>query len=60
MADQKVRVDSGSPERVAFDLASQLAGWTSATDKEVYSRKGFLDLFAECLEAVHGRREVSE
>lgn len=56
MVDQKIRVDSGSPERVALEIALQVAGWESARTQDVYTRAGFLDLYAECLRAAHGRR----
>lgn len=59
MADQ-VTIDSGSPQRVALDLARQI--WAmehSGKSFPTEARKPFLDLFAECLEASRGVREIS-
>ncbi|HYD26955.1 hypothetical protein [Brevundimonas sp.] len=45
---------SGTPENVAYKLATYLKRYISA----VRSKDEFLDLYAECLEAAKGRREV--
>ncbi|WP_176400283.1 hypothetical protein [Sphingobium sp. Z007] len=47
--------DSGSPERVAFDLLKYLA---KVTDDA--RRTKVLDQYAECLEATAGKRVVSK
>jgi hypothetical protein len=53
MADD-VRVtnlpDSGSPERVAFDLMKYL----SASEPKPHGRDGWLRCYEECLDAVKG------
>ncbi len=60
MAAQDMRVtnlpDSGSPERVALDMARQIASWESDSNRTVYTRQGFLDLYRECLVAARGLR----
>jgi len=42
--------DSGSPERVAFDLANKI----SLLEKCEKDRAYWLDLYHRCLSAVHG------
>lgn len=44
--------DSGSPERVAYDLMK----WVGGADPKPQGRAGWLDLYAECLRATRGAR----
>jgi hypothetical protein len=62
MADD-VRVtnfpESGSRERVAYDLANRVWGMEHlGKGPSPNARKEFLDLYAECLEASYGGRRV--
>ncbi len=59
MAEQP-RADNGSPERVALELANQIAGWENSTtsNDKIYTRKAFLDLYAECLRAARSLRSA--
>lgn len=63
MANDSVRItnmpDSGSPSRVAYDLAVRI--WSGehigkASNENI--RVGMLDLYAECLHAANGYRDV--
>lgn len=57
MADETT--DSGSPQRVAFDMAQRLWAWEQQGKSADPSwRKGFLDLYAECFDATRGRRST--
>ena len=51
----KTSSDSGSPERVAFDLMVKIA--THQKIDGANWRSGLLDLYAECLEATRGFRQ---
>lgn len=58
MADQSMRVtnfpDSGSPERVAYDLLKMVF---SHEGRQKMPRDEILDLYAECLYATRGFRD---
>ena len=57
MADTNVRVsgftDSGSRERVAFDLMARI---TNGEPTAYIGKKAILDLYAECMYASSGHR----
>ena len=52
----KTETDSGSPERVAENLARQIASIENLYDRDDF-RAVFLDLYAECLYATRGYRK---
>ncbi len=58
MADQSMRItnlpDSGSPERVALELAGRIK--TFSPGGSFATKDAFLDLYAECLRAAKGSR----
>lgn len=53
MADQRIVVDSGSPERIALELARQIASMENASLGHL-GRVEALRLFAECLRVAKG------
>ena len=53
----KVNADHGSPERVAYDLARDIAVREKNVDQSDW-RKYALDLYAECLIATRGFRDA--
>ena len=53
MTDQ-VELEVASKESVAFSLTLKIA-----QSEKVYDKKGILDLYAECLKATSGLREIS-
>lgn len=57
MPDQVLRMDSGSKERVAYDLMARIAGAETAGQRSL-TRKQTLELYAQCLVAVHGGLEA--
>lgn len=61
MADQNVRISNipqaSSKERVAFDLYLEVSR-AEAQDVKKRTRKDILDLYAECLHATLGYRDV--
>lgn len=65
MADQSVKItnlpDSGSPQRVAYDLANRIwhAEHQPGSGTVQGFRSQFLDLFAECLDASVGARRYN-
>jgi hypothetical protein len=63
MAEQDVRVrnlpDSGSPERVAYDLWRFMKGPFEKGESKEAQKRQLLDLYAECLEATRGFRDFS-
>lgn len=54
-----VSSDSGSRERVAFDLATRIANKESLSGQQNY-RQALLDLYAECLSATSGYRPFNQ
>jgi hypothetical protein len=63
MADNVVHIGENSPERVAFVLMERVLGvekksfhTSPPTGHTTLTRKEILDAYAECLEAVRGRR----
>lgn len=62
MADQSVRIanlpDSGSPQRVALELANTIKYAEHGTSAPPSPRKYMLDLYAECLSAAWGNRPI--
>jgi hypothetical protein len=58
MADMEL--DGDSPELVAYRLSQDVREleWRYPESGTPYNRKEYLDLFAECLEAVKGNRKV--
>ena len=61
MASESVSVtnwpDSGSPERVAFDLMKWLRNTVKTGETEA-AKDAYLDLYAECLRATNGLRRI--
>lgn len=54
MADQPIRVDSGTPHRVAYDLFYGMQQYLTV-EREPAKRIGkALDLYAQCLRAAQG------
>lgn len=51
MAEAITNIVSGSPERVAFDLATRIAN-TETVGTASYKREAMLKLYAECLRTV--------
>jgi hypothetical protein len=58
MAVETVRIENfptdNSRARVAFDIATKLAGWEGSENPELFKRQGFLDLYAQCYRAAGG------
>lgn len=56
MADQTVKLenDSGSKERVAFELMEKI--YISVKETRPTDRQGFVDLYVDCLAAANGDR----
>lgn len=52
-----VESDSGSPQRVAKELWQRIAAKENLFEKG--DRKALLDLYAECLDATRGYRQLS-
>lgn len=48
--------DSGSPERVAFDLMKWLQNTVDKSAGKEALKAAYLDLYAECLQATRGGR----
>lgn len=61
MADG-VTIESGSPERVAFDLMVRIwvAEHQGRSTNPQEARTGMLDLYGECLKAVRGTRSAAK
>lgn len=59
MADQTVRVDSGSPERIAFELFERILVAEPLTGDRDARAKVVLDLYAECLTTTRGFRKIA-
>lgn len=61
MADQKVTIanpnDSGSPSRVAWEMAKFLRTLVPDAADKADKIKGFLDLYADCFAAASGWRD---
>lgn len=61
MADQENGAgDAGTPARVAYDLMTYIVrnGHKRAPDGQVPVKDFVLDLYADCLKAAKGRRDV--
>ena len=65
MADKTVRIenmpqpqDSGSPERVAYDLWRYMKKPFERAENAVTQKNQLLDLYAECLRATQGLRKL--
>lgn len=57
---EKTELNVASKESVALELARQISSQENLHyNKDTY-RKEYLDLYAECLEATHGRRSTSQ
>ncbi len=52
MTDEKFKLKSDCPERVAFDMASRI--WHNEDHTKENFRKEFIKLYTECLGAVLG------
>lgn len=46
--------DSGSPERVALEVARQIQGWEEANPGKDKAREYWITLFAQCMAATRG------
>lgn len=57
MADQKVKLesDSGSPERVAFELM-QYIRYADKSERAKESKQEIIDLYVDCLWAMYRER----
>jgi len=49
---------SGSTARVAFDLTNRIRSLDKVAQAAALTRKGFLDLYAECYTAAEGQRRI--
>jgi hypothetical protein len=60
MADSSTNItnwpDSGSPERVAYDITKFLQQLLPKTSSNEERKNAFLDLYSECLHATRGYR----
>jgi hypothetical protein len=54
----QVESDSGSPEKVAYDLCRMIAN-NEKLYQSAGNRQAILDLYAECLVATRGNRRIS-
>jgi hypothetical protein len=64
MADTSTKItnfpDSGSPERVAYDLMKYLQALVTEKSSVEARKNAFLDLYAECLHATRGYRNSNK
>ena len=49
-----------SPELIAFALLRYLAQFEQQGGRDTFDRAWMLDAYAECLEAVHGKRPIPD
>ncbi len=54
---EKLKFDSGCKERVAMEIANHIGDREEMYKEKENFRKMYLDLYAEVLDAVEGRRD---